>query len=202
MQKLVTILILAVFISFAGYANGVEVGAPAPDFTAVDTKGNPVTLSSLRGKPVILEWSNHGCPYVKKHYNSGNMQRTQAALTEDGAIWLTIISSAEGKQGYVTGAEADELSASRGSYASNVLLDPKGEVGRLYNARTTPQMFLIDEEGIVQYQGAIDNRPSANPKSLDGATNYVLAAWDSFKSGEAIAERNTKPYGCSVKYAD
>ncbi|UTW53917.1 redoxin domain-containing protein [Kordiimonas sp. SCSIO 12610] len=201
LNKLVFALIIVVALSVAGIANGVEVGKPAPNFTAVDSKGNEVSLSDFLGKPVVLEWTNHDCPYVRKHYGSGNMQRTQSALTDDGVVWLSIISSAEGEQGYVSGAEADKLTATRGAYPSSVLLDPEGDVGRLYAARTTPHMFLIDEKGIVQYQGAIDDRPSARPASLKGATNYVKAAWDSLKAGNDIEAVNTKPYGCSVKYS-
>jgi peroxiredoxin len=201
LNKLVFTLIVVVTLSIAGIASGVEVGKPAPDFTAVDSKGNTVSLSDYLGKPVILEWTNHDCPYVRKHYGSGNMQRTQSALTDDGAVWLSIISSAKGEQGYVSGAEADKLTATRGAYPTSVLLDPEGTVGRLYAARTTPHMFLIDEKGIVQYQGAIDDKPSARTESLKGATNYVKAAWESLKAGEVIASTNTKPYGCSVKYS-
>jgi peroxiredoxin len=201
LNKLVFILIVTTALSASGFANGVEVGKPAPDFTIMDTKGNPVSLSDFLGKPVVLEWTNHDCPYVRKHYGSGNMQRTQSALTDEGVIWLSIISSAEGEQGYVTGSEADRLTASRGAYPTNVLLDPEGTVGRMYAARTTPHMFLIDEKGILQYQGAIDDKPSARRASLKDATNYVKAAWDSLKAETPITATNTKPYGCSVKYA-
>lgn len=179
-----------------------QIGAPAPDFTVMDTAGNAVSLSSFRGKPVILEWTNHDCPYVRKHYGSGNMQSIQRDLTEDGAVWLTIISSAPGLQGHVTPEEADRLTASRGAYASHVLLDEDGTVGRLYRARTTPHMFLIDADGLVQYMGAIDDRSSPNPDSLKDATNYVRAAWSAYRAGDPIGETVTRPYGCSVKYAD
>jgi peroxiredoxin len=200
LNKLIFTLIIVITLSVAGIANGVEVGKVAPNFKAIDTKGNIVSLSDFIGKPVVLEWTNHDCPYVRKHYTSGNMQRTQSTLTEEGVVWLSIISSAEGEQGYVSGLEADKLTASRGAYPSNVLLDPEGNIGRLYTARTTPHMFLIDEKGILQYQGAIDDKPSARPASLKGATNYVKAAWTSLKTGEKISVTNTKPYGCSVKY--
>ena len=181
-------------------SDGPTVGVTAPPFSAVDTSGNTVNLDDFLGTPVVLEWTNHDCPYVRKHYNGGNMQKTQRALTDDGAVWLTIVSSAPGKQGHVSANEADNLTASRGAYPSRVLLDPDGTVGRAYRARTTPHMFLIDEQGILQYQGAIDDKPSANLKSLDGASNYVLAAWEALRADQPVADSNTVPYGCSVKY--
>lgn len=173
----------------------------APDFTGTTSAGKKLTLSDLRGKPVVLEWTNHECPYVKKHYESGNMQQTQRSVTEDGAVWVSVISSAPGQQGYVTAEKANELTNSRGVYADMVVLDPDGTIGRLYDAKTTPQMVLIDEQGLVRYMGAIDDKPSARKSSLEGAKNYLLAAWASFKNGDDIAEKSTKPYGCSVKYA-
>ncbi|WP_417448878.1 redoxin domain-containing protein [Kordiimonas sp.] len=178
-----------------------EIGAEAPAFTATTSNGQEISLESFRGKPVMLEWTNHDCPFVRKHYESGNMQRTQRSLTEEGVVWLSVISSAPGEQGHVSPNEANALTTSRGAYANHVILDPSGTIGRLYAAKTTPHMFLIDEEGILKYMGAIDDRPSARASSLEGATNYVLAAWEALKSGEAIENTNTKPYGCSVKYS-
>ena len=180
--------------------DGPVVGQPAPTFSAIDTAGNTVSLDDYLGTKVVLEWTNHDCPYVRKHYNSGNMQRTQKKLTEDGVVWLSIISSAPGKQGHVSAEAADDLTTRRGAYPSKVLLDAAGDVGRAYRARTTPHMFIIDEQGTLQYQGAIDDKPSANPKTLEGATNYVLAAYDALKNGEPLSEDTTTPYGCSVKY--
>lgn len=195
------IAILAV-MGLSAITNAAPVpGAPAPAFTGTDTKGNTVNLADFRGQKVMLEWTNHQCPYVRKHYESGNMQKTQRALTEEGVVWISVISSSEGQQGHVTASEADQLTASRGAYADMVLLDSEGKIGRAYDASTTPQMFLIDEEGVLQYMGAIDDRPSANPTSLDGATNYVLKAWSALKTGDEISPKSTKPYGCSVKYA-
>ena len=199
-MKLTKALLLLVFCTPAAYAMP-EIGKEAPDFVGVDSNGQTVQLTELRGKPVILEWTNHLCPYVRKHYESGNMQRIQRQLTEDGAKWISIISSAPGKQGHVTSEEANNLTASRGVYADRVVLDPEGTIGRAYNAKTTPQMFLIDEEGIVRYMGAIDDKPSSRPSTLDTATNYLLAAWDAFRDGETIKVANTKPYGCTVKYS-
>lgn len=202
MYKLLVTLITIVGFTAIAQAEGPEVGKVAPDFEVMDSKGLKIKLSDLRGKNVMLEWTNHGCPYVKKHYNSGNMQKIQKQLTDEGVVWLSIISSAPGKQGYVSADQANDLTTARGVYASHVLLDPKGLVGKAYNAKTTPEMFLIDREGKIQYMGAIDDRPSARMKSLEGATNYALNAWNALKSGTEIAVKKTKPYGCSVKYAD
>ncbi|MFC4348214.1 redoxin domain-containing protein [Kordiimonas lipolytica] len=201
-MKLFVTILIALGLASAACADGPAPGKPAPDFTGRLTNGETVTLSDLRGKPVMLEWTNHDCPYVRKHYGSGNMQRSQRALTEDGVIWISIISSAPGKQGYVSAAEADQLSQARGTYNDMLILDPSGEIGQLYKAKTTPQMFLIDAEGILQYMGAIDDRPSARTSSLDGATNYALQAWEQLKAGDDVSPNSTQPYGCSVKYGD
>jgi peroxiredoxin len=200
MRRLLRLVSAVLLGSVAAFAAPVP-DKMAPDFTGETTGGEKVTLSDLRGKPVVLEWTNHECPYVRKHYESGNMQQTQRTVTEQGATWISIISSAPGEQGYVSPAEADRLTASRGVYANMVILDPDGTIGRLYDAKTTPQMVLIDEEGVVRYMGAIDDKPSARPSSLEGAKNYLLAAWGAYSGGEEIADKSTKPYGCSVKYA-
>lgn len=173
---------------------------PAPAFSGKTMTGKTITLSDFIGTPVVLEWTNHECPYVRKHYTSGNMQKTQRALTEDGAVWISVISSAPGQQGYVDADQAQQLTASRGVYADHVILDPTGAIGRLYAAKTTPHMFLIDKEGMVRYQGAIDDKPSSNPRSLEGATNHVLAAWQQLRTKQTITVSRTKAYGCSVKY--
>jgi peroxiredoxin len=173
---------------------------PAPEFTGVTSDGKIVSLADFKGKPVILEWTNHWCPFVRKHYNSGNMQRTQRRLTEEGAVWVSVISSAPGKQGHVKPAEANRLSAKWASYADMILLDGEGTIGRAYGAKTTPHMFLIDETGVLRYMGAIDDRPSVQLSSVKGARNYVLEAWKSFKAGEPIEVASTKAYGCTVKY--
>lgn len=174
----------------------------APDFVGVTMTGDKISLSDFLGKAVVLEWTNHQCPYVRKHYGSGNMQKTQRALTEDGAVWISIISSALGKQGYVTAEEAQQLTTARGSYADYVVLDTAGSIGRQYGAKTTPHMFLIDEVGQFVYQGAIDDIPSASRSTLKKATNLVLAAWADFQTGEPVRRPITKPYGCTVKYSD
>jgi peroxiredoxin len=176
------------------------IGEAAPAFTAKDTKGETVSLADLAGKTVVLEWSNDGCPYVKKHYGSGNMQKTQEAATAEGVVWLTIVSSAEGKQGYVTPEQADKLTADRGAKPSDVILDTDQAIARAYDAKTTPHMFVIDPSGKLAYAGAIDDKPTADPKDIDGATNLVLAALDDIKNGRPVATPESEPYGCSVKY--
>lgn len=176
------------------------VGAPAPAFTAVDTSGKARSLTEFKGKTVILEWTNDGCPYVKKHYGAGNMQKLQQNATKAGHVWLSIISSAPGKQGHVSGGEADVLTRTRGAEPTAVLLDPKGDVGRLYEAQTTPHMFVIDKAGILRYMGAIDDQPSTDASTIAKARNYVREALSALTSGQKIAETATDPYGCSVKY--
>jgi peroxiredoxin len=177
-----------------------ETGQTAPAFTATDTHGKAVSLADLKGKTVVLEWSNHGCPFVQRHYGAGNMQKLQAEAARDGVIWLTIISSAPGRQGHVSPSEANELSASRKALPAHVILDPEGEIGRLYQARTTPHMFVIDPEGRVAYMGGIDDQPHASRSETEKATNYVRLALNAMKKSETVAITVTRPYGCSVKY--
>ena len=175
-------------------------GAIAQDFKLTDVNGQTVQLSQFRGKTVILEWHNPGCPFVSKHYGSGNMQATQKAAREQGAIWLTINSGAEGKQGHMTGAEAKALIARQNIQSTDYLLDPKGLVGKAYGARTTPHMYIIDGAGILVYQGGIDDRPTANTADIKDARNHVLAALKEMRSGNKISVAQSRPYGCSVKY--
>jgi peroxiredoxin len=189
----------ALALSAAAAATPV-IGKLAPQFTAVDTYGKSHALSEFKGKTVILEWTNDGCPYVQKHYGSGNMQKVQKDLTAAGAVWLSVISSAPGKQGYVGGAEANQLTASRGAKPTAVLLDPKGEVGRAYEAQTTPHMFVIDKAGVLRYMGAIDDQPTTDRDSVAGARNYVREAFAAVSTGGKVAVTATDPYGCSVKY--
>jgi len=183
-----------------GVAAAPEVGKPAPDFTGVDTTGKTWKLSDLKGKPVILEWTNHDCPYVRKHYSSGNMQALQNEATGEGYVWLSVISSAPGKQGHVSPAEADELTESRGAAPTAVLLDETGEIGRAYAARTTPHMYIIDPEGTLIYMGGIDDIRTSDPADIPKAKNYVRAAMADRAAGRAVAQGVTPPYGCSVKY--
>ncbi len=176
------------------------VGEAAPAFSGKDTRGETVSLADFAGKTVILEWTNNGCPYVRKHYGAGNMQKTQEAAAADGAVWLTIVSSHEGKQGYVTPAEADALTAERGAKPTDVILDTDQSIARAYEARTTPHMFVIDGEGKLVYAGAIDDKPTADPKDIETANNLVLAALDDLKNGRPVATPESEPYGCAVKY--
>ena len=177
------------------------VGQPAPAFSAVDADGRTRALADFKGKTVVLEWTNNGCPYVQKHYNSGNMQGLQKQATADGVVWLTLISSAPGFQGYLTGPQAKQWKTKVGAASSDVLLDPKGVVGRAYGARTTPHMYVVDKAGKLVYMGGIDDQPTPDPDSLKGAKNYVSAALADVKAGRAVARAATAPYGCSVKYS-
>lgn len=180
----------------------VAIGQPAPDFTAKAADGADISLTNLKGKTVVLEWTNDGCPFVHKHYDSGNMQKLQKEATADGVVWLSVVSSAEGKQGYVTPAEAQKLTADRNASPTHVLLDSTGALGRLYHAKTTPHMFVIDKTGTLVYEGGIDDKPTPVPASLDGANNYVRTALADLKAGKPVATPQSKPYGCSIKYAE
>ncbi len=197
-----TLLQAAAFAFISSAAMAVTTGAPAPAFMAVDSNGVTHKLSDYAGKTVVLEWTNHECPYVRKHYGGRAMQALQSDTTKNGIVWLTVISSAPGKQGYVTGAEANELTTSRGAAPSAVLLDPEGTLGHAYGARTTPHMYVITAKGTLAYQGAIDDRPTPAPESLNGATAYVRLALADVKAGKPIATGQTTPYGCSIKYKD
>ena len=178
-----------------------ETGEPAPAFTATDTKGNEISLSDYEGQNVVLEWTNHKCPYVRKHYDTGNMQKTQKMALEDGdTVWLTLISSAPGKQGHVTPEEANQIVEDEGAMITAKILDESGEIGKMYDAKTTPHMYVIDPDGTLVYQGAIDDNSSFKHETVEGATNYVLAALNSLEEGNPIDVSSTQPYGCNVKY--
>jgi len=177
------------------------VGRPAPGFTVTDSNGTARALNNYRGKVVVLEWWNPECPFVGKHYGSGNMQRLQKAWTGKGVVWLTVDSSAPGKQGYVDGAQANTLMKEKGGAPTAVLLDPDGQVGRAYGARTTPHMFVIDAKGTVVYAGGIDDKPSTDRADVTTARNYVQAALDETMAGRPVTTPTSQPYGCSVKYA-
>jgi peroxiredoxin len=195
------VLAAAVASAFAAPAFAAPaVGQPAPAFQAVDASGRTRSLSEFAGKTVVLEWTNNGCPYVQKHYGSGNMQSLQKRATSEGVVWLTIISSAPGMQGYLAPAQAKAWKQKAYAASTDLLLDPQGRVGRAYEAKTTPHMFVIDKAGKVAYMGGIDDRPYAAPESLKGAKNYVAAALDDLKSGRRVAVATSQPYGCSVKY--
>ena len=177
-------------------------GAPAGNFKLTDMTGRNVSLSDYRGKPVVIEWNNPGCPFVKKHYDSGNMQKTQAAAKAMGAVWLTVNSGAPGKQGYMTGAEAQAFVKGAKAVPTAYLLDPKGVVGKGYGAKTTPHLYIVDAGGKLVYQGGIDDKPTANAADIASARNHVTAALGEMKAGKSVSVAETRPYGCSVKYAD
>ncbi|MAI61685.1 MAG: thioredoxin family protein [Micavibrio sp. TMED27] len=180
----------------------VSVGSMAPEIEAVDVmSGEAFKLSDHKGKVVVLEWTNHGCPFVVKHYGSGNMQKVQKeALAQDNVEWVTIVSSAPGRQGHVTAEEAKAIVEKEGASVSAKLLDETGEIGKAYGAQTTPHMFVIDAEGKLAYMGAIDDNSSPNPKTVEGAKNYVLAALSDIAAGKPVEMAQTRSYGCGVKY--
>jgi len=191
----------AMLLPFSSFAQA-RVGAPAPDFTAIDSHGHAETLSHFRGKYVVLEWHNQGCPYTRKHYLSGNMQALQRKWTAKGVVWFTVISSAPGMQGYVTPSEENAYLVKMHADPTAVLMDPEGKIGRLYDAKTTPQMIVIGPGGNVIYDGAIDNRPTPDLDDIKGADNYVSDALTEAMEGKPVATPYTRPYGCSVKYAE
>ena len=176
------------------------VGKPAPAFELLDASGESTQLSAFKGKYVVLEWVNFQCPFVGKHYGSGNMQVLQKRYTDKGVVWLSICSSAPGKQGHVTGAEAKELITEKNAAPSRFLLDPKGVVGKKYGAKTTPHIYVINPKGVLVYNGAIDDRPSTKQADIKGAKNYLTAALESTMAGQRVEIAATQPYGCSVKY--
>jgi peroxiredoxin len=197
---LTAFLALAVLALPAPALAEAKVGQPAPDFTATDIHGNAFALAEQRGKPVVLEWTNHDCPFVVKHYSTGNMQAAQKAAREGGAVWVSIVSSAPDKQGHVTAEQAAAILAEQGAAPTTQILDPAGAIGRAYGAKTTPHMFVIDAGGVVAYAGAIDDNPSADPATVAGATNYALAALEALRAGAPVDPAETRAYGCSVKY--
>lgn len=191
MKTLLTLTTL--FLSFKAFS--LTTGSMAPDFTLQN-----FNLKDFRGKTVVLEWLNHGCPFVRKHYDSGNMQALQKKYTAQGIVWASVISSAPGKQGHVDEKGAMQEKEKYKSAASHILLDPTGKVGMLYEAKTTPHMYIINPEGKIVYQGAIDDKPDTDLKSIKGARNFVSLALDAVKEGKPVPVATTKAYGCSVKY--
>ena len=187
------------YASAAGEA-AVRPGAPAPGFTAPDISGRMVNLGQYAGKIVILEWTNDGCPYVQKHYDSANMQTLQRKYTQEGHVWLTIASSAPGEEGYVTPAAAKADLARWQAAPTHYLLDPDGVVGHFYDARATPHMVVIDRSGRIAYMGAIDNTPSTRLADVKTAKNYIVAALDEIAAGKPVTVASTRAYGCSIKY--
>jgi len=200
MNRIASIACILLFgLVSQGHAAAV-VGKPAPPIELRDSDGKAVRLDAFKGKFVVLEWVNFGCPFVGKYYGSGNMQKLQKKYTGEGVVWLSICSSAPGKQGYVTGPEAKKLEEEKGAAPSRFLLDPKGTVGKSYGAKTTPHMFVIDPKGIVVYNGAIDDKPSTNRDDIATAKSYLAAALDASMSGKKVEIAVSQPYGCSVKY--
>jgi peroxiredoxin len=194
-------ILIALLFSFASLSVfAVKNGAPAPSLELKSASGKTIKLSDYKGKIVVLEWLNHGCPFVRKHYDTNNMQALQKKYTDKGVVWLSIISSAEGKQGYVDEAGALKDKESNKAFATEILLDPKGVVGNAYEAKTTPHMFIIDKNQTIVYQGGIDNKPDTDKESIKTAKNFIAAGLDEIITGKKLSIANTKPYGCSVKY--
>jgi peroxiredoxin len=183
------------------WAAAAKVGAAAPAFSAQSAAGKSVSLAEFAGKIVVLEWTNHDCPYVRKHYETSNMQGLQKETTGQGVVWLTLISSAPNTQGHVTAGEANELTKTRGAAPTAVLFDPTGAIGKSYGATNTPHMYVIDKAGVLQYAGAIDDKPTTRKSDVPGAQNYVRAAVQSVAAGEPVKTPVTRAYGCTVKYA-
>ncbi len=178
----------------------VVTGEAAPTFSVLTATGESLSLESLAGRTIVLEWTNHGCPYVQRHYGSEHMQSLQASAAEDDVVWVQVISSAPGEQGHVEAEEALSLNVERGASPTHVVLDPSGDLGRLYDARTTPHMYVIDAEGVLQYQGGIDDQPRPRPGDPE-PTDYVSMALAAVSAGETPDPAQTQPYGCNVKYA-
>ena len=181
-------------------ADSPAVGAAAPDFSLPDASGKTHSLSEYKGKYVVLEWFNPECPFVKKHYGSGNMQKLQGEYTGKGVVWLTIDSNAPGTEGNLTPDEAQKVANSWKTHETALLLDPDGKVGRAYGAKNTPNMVIINPDGKIVYHGAIDSKATPNPADIPSSTNYVKAALDQSLAGKSVSTPQTKPYGCSVKY--
>ncbi|MGA0850373.1 MAG: thioredoxin family protein [Chthoniobacterales bacterium] len=177
-----------------------QVGQPAPEFTLTDSNGTSHNLSDFKGKFVVLEWLNHGCPFVQKHYDGGNMQGLQKEYTGKDVVWLSIVSSAPGKQGHMSPEETNKTKEEKGSAATAILIDEDGTVGKLYDAKVTPELYVINPEGVLVYMGAIDDKKSVDAADVAGAKNYVKQALDEAMAGQPVSEPTTTAYGCSVKY--
>ncbi len=182
-------------------ANAV-VGQPAPPFSVTDTAGKPVSLADFKGRTVVLEWVNPGCPYVRKHYDSANMQATQKGAADKGVVWLAVNSTHTGHYDYRKPADMAAWMQAQNATATHTLMDSEGKVGRAYGARTTPHMYVVDARGTLVYAGGIDDKPSANPADTKTARNHVSAALADVAAGRPVAQAATRPYGCSVKYSE
>jgi len=201
-STLFTMLVALLLCAAPLLISAAKVGEAAPDFTAIASNGRTFHLADFHGKYVVLEWHNNGCPYVRKHYNSGNMQRLQKQWTGAGIVWFTILSSAPGKQGYMSAGEENDYLAKMQAAPTAALLDPKGLIGHLYDAKTSPQMVVINPQGVVIYDGAIDDKPTTDLDDVPGAKNYVNLALQQALAGKQVETTATRPYGCSVKYQD
>lgn len=201
-MKQIRTLALIVLAFFAVTALAVKVGDAAPDFTGTDSHGQSHKLSDYRGKFVVLEWHNNGCPFTKKHYESGNMQNLQKEWTGKGVVWFTVISSAPGTQGYVTADQENGYMDKMHAVPTAAILDPTGQIGHLYGAKTTPHMFVINPQGQLIYNGAIDDKATPDQSDINGAKNYVSEALQEAIAGQPVGVASTRPYGCSVKYAE
>src|SRR5712692_765697 len=177
-----------------------SVGSAAPDFSLTHAKGEPQSLSQYKGKYVVLEWFNPECPFVKKHYGSGNMQKLQQEYTSKGVVWLTIDSNAPGTEGNLTSEQAAQKMADWKTHQTALLLDPEGKAGRAYGAKNTPNMVVINPEGKLIYEGAIDSKATPNPADIPSSTNYVKVALDESLAGKPVTTANTRPYGCGINY--
>ncbi len=201
-MKITRTAIACTLLSLTLSAWALKPGETAPDFKGIDANGKAQTLAQYRGRFVVLEWANQGCPYDRKHYLSGNMEKLQQQWTAKGVVWLSIISSAPGEQGYVTPEQERAYLQKMHAVPTAALLDPSGAIGRLYDAKTTPHIFVIDPHGRLVYEGAIDDQPSPDPDTLKGAHNYLSAALEEAMAGKSVTTPVTRPYGCNVKYAD
>ncbi len=181
-------------------AHAADIGKAAPPFAAKDLKGAPVSLADLKGKLVVLEWVNFECPFVKKHYSSGNMPKLQADYTAKGVVWLTVNSSAKGKQGYEEPSKMAELATAKGNKASHLIMDTDGMIGKAYDAKVTPHMFIINKEGTLVYNGAIDSKATTDNADVATADKLVANALDAVLAGKEVANAKNQPYGCGVKY--
>jgi peroxiredoxin len=201
-----TILLIAAIAIFIGigniaFAQEAELNKKAPDFTLTDSNGDTHSLSDFAGKTIVLEWINYGCPFVVKHYDSDNMQNLQKKHTENGVVWLAICSSAEGKQGHMKPEEINKKSSEMKAGYTAYLIDESGEVGKMYGAKVTPHMYIIDSSGNLVYAGGIDDKASTDQSDIEGAVNYVDKALKELLNGRNVTTQTSKPYGCSVKYS-
>jgi len=191
----------AVLAPAAAFA-AADLGKPAPAFSATDSSGKSWSLAELKGKVVVLETTNHDCPYVRKHYNSSNMQTQQREAAAKGVVWLTVASSATGEEGFVTAAQANELTQQRNAAPAAFLLDPKSRIARAYGATVTPHMYIVDASGVLVYKGGIDSIPSSSQSDIPKAKQYVRVALDEVLAGKPVSDASTRPYGCSLKYGN